>query len=133
MQNNIYPDRSTSIAETAGPISWWLNPFTMEYDPFVTLQVDEFGMLPTAVDFTLVPGLQSRYIQPVRYTEDYAIMPEVLALDAVNAFCDELNAALDAVEEAEETAVPDKALATLLLVLAMFWTAVWLIFRGLVR
>lgn len=133
MQNNIYPDRSTSIAETAGPISWWLNPFTMEYDPFVTLQVDEFGMLPTAVDFTLAPGIVAHYTQPVRYTDDYAIMPEVLALDAVNQFCDELNAALDAVEEAEATAVSDKALPALLLVLAVFWTAVWLVFRGLVR
>ncbi len=63
----------------------------MEHDPFITLQVDEFGMLPTAVDFTLAPGIVAHYTQPVRYTKDYAIMPEVLALDAVNQFCDELN------------------------------------------
>lgn len=103
----------------------------MEHDPFITLKVDEFGLLPTAVDFQLTPGIIAHYIQPVRYTDDYAVMPEVLALDAVNQFCDELNAALN---DVEETAVVNRnGLAFGLLLAAMFWTAVWLVFRWLAR
>jgi len=128
--NNIFPDRSTFPADTPGPISWWLNPFTHEHDPFITLQVDEYGLLPTAVEFTLAPGMQFIYTQPVRHTGDYAIMPEALAIQAVNQFCDELNAALDAVEE--PATVNGKGLAVGLLLAAAFWTAVWAIWRGLV-
>jgi len=127
---NIYQDRSTSPADVPGPMSWWLNPLTHEHDPFITLQVDEYGMLPTAVEFTLTPGMQFTYTQPVRYTEDYAIMPEVLAMQAVNTFVDDLNAALDAVED-EPAIINDKALAILLLLAAAFWTAVWFVWRGL--
>jgi len=53
-------------------------------------------------------------------------MPEVVLGQRVNAFCDELSTALDAVEDQQ----PPAWLSGVLLITAAFWTAVWFIWRG---
>ena len=125
-QNNINnPDRATFPAATPGPISWWLNPSTNEHDPFLTLYVGDDGRLPTFVEEALDGGLVLRYEMPLVQHQDYALMPEVVQAQQVQAFCDELNAALDEVDNR-----PPVWLAAMLLLAAAFWTAVWLVWRG---
>ena len=83
------------------------------------------GRLPTFVEEALDGGLVLRYEMPLVQHQDYALMPEVVQAQQVQAFCDELNAALDEVDNR-----PPVWLAGVLLLTAAFWTAVWLVWRG---
>ena len=88
--------------------------------------MDENGRLPTFIEEDLGDGLVLRYEQPCIQRDDYAFMPEVVQAQQVQAFCDELDAALDAVDNR-----PPAWLAAVFLLAAAFWTAVWLVWRGL--
>ena len=83
------------------------------------------GRLPTFVEEALDGGLVLRYEMPLVQRLDYALMPEVVQAQQVQAFCDELNAALDEVDNR-----PPVWLAGVILLAVAFWTAVWLLWRG---
>lgn len=83
--------------------------------------------MPTEAEYDLGRGLHTRYVRSAIQREDYAFMPEVVMAQRVESFCDDLSAALDAVDEQ----APPEWLPYILLIAAGFWTAVWFIWRGL--
>lgn len=96
--------------------------------PFIALQVDENGLLPSETTVRFDNGLLLRYVHPRPLNADYAIMPEALVNQQIETFCDELTAAIDALDDPP----PFRWLPLAFGLSAVLWLGLWLLWRWLV-